>query len=172
MYSEQPAQPYAGALAARLHPSANLIPLQKLTMPRSSLNSLRVGSPFPMAFIPISSRKSSLDLESFYSISYSQNKTFQELSPNLRFTETLASCVDSALTCSRLGGDRVIIAVTCIRLDVLHGFPFFLGSEHLWAHNCNSEKRRPSELRAVCIIVSPQPWVLLPSGTLFMRLPE
>jgi len=33
----------------------------------------------------------------------------------------------------------------CLCPDVVHSFPFFLGSEHLRTHNCKSEKRRPSE---------------------------
>lgn len=76
------------------------------------------------------------------------------MSPNLRVTETLATCEDSAFYSSRLCGDSAILAFTCLWLDVLHTFPFFLGSEHLWAHNCNSEKRRTSELGVVCITVS------------------
>lgn len=42
-------------------------------------------------------------------------------------------------------GDSATPAVTCLCLDVVHSFPFFSGSEHLGTHNCNGEKRRPSE---------------------------
>jgi hypothetical protein len=45
-----------------------------------------------------------------------------------------------ALLAAVLCPDSTIPVVTCVWLDGVHSFPFFLGSEHLFTHNCNRGK--------------------------------
>ena len=81
----------------------------------------------------------------FYSMSHIKNENTQEfclLIPN----RASASWVDSAFSGSRLYGEGVIPLVTCLWVDALHSFPFFLGLEDFCTHNCNSETRTSPEI--------------------------
>lgn len=133
-----------------------------------------------MAFILISPRgrmSSSLALERYFILCQgAKMRTLRNcfLIPwsQKRYSHT---CTVSLLAAG-LCGVSAILVVTCLCLDVVHSFPFFLGSEHLCTHNCNSEKRRASEnyihLGCHCspTLVCP-PWVPLPSDTCSTQLP-
>lgn len=72
-----------------------------------------------------------------------------------------ASWVDSAFSGSRLCGKGAIPLVTCLWVDALHSFPFFLGLEDFCTHNCNSETRTSPEIY-VCLDHCCSPWPYLP----------
>lgn len=154
----------------------NLITLQKPTL----TNVLPVfsqdwvdGSPFPMAFTPISFRLSpSLDLkEKFYSTSHSWNQN----TPNPRVRKTLASHVDG-----------VILAACCkeivpfLQLPV-SGWMLSTASHSSWALSTSvlitAKARKGAPLRSRCLDhCQPQPYLpalgLVASDTHFAQLPE
>ena len=67
-------------------------------------------------------------------MSHIKNENTQEfclLIPN----RASASWVDSAFSSSRLCGEGAIPLVTCLWVDAVHSFPFFLGLEDFCTHN-------------------------------------
>lgn len=57
-----------------------------------------------------------------------------------------ASWVDSAFSSSGLCGEGAIPLLTCLQVDAVHSFPFFLGLEDFCTHNCNNETRTHPEI--------------------------